>query len=114
MYIVYMVYIVYAMYAVYRSLPPVVRGGWTEEPTPYPPIPLGGGGAVITDHGIIYIYSVFFDFSLSCYAGDCRSRFSGQYSVTYQKNPGAMSMLVALCHHRAMSFLQYGFCNPIR
>ena len=44
MYIVYMVYIVYAMYAVYRSLPPVVRGGWTGEPTPYPPIPLGGGG----------------------------------------------------------------------
>ena len=43
MYIVYMVYIVYAMYAVYRSLPPVVRGGWTGEPTPYPPIPLGGG-----------------------------------------------------------------------
>ena len=55
MYIVYVVYIVYAMYAVYRSLPPVVRGGWTGEPTPYPPIPLGGG-AVITDHGIIYIY----------------------------------------------------------
>ena len=42
-----MVYIVYAMYAVYRSLPPVVRGGWTGEPTPYPPIPLGGG----RDHG---------------------------------------------------------------
>ena len=48
MYIVYMMYIVYAMYAVYRSLPPVV-GGWTGEPTPYPPIPLGGGGG--RDHG---------------------------------------------------------------
>ena len=58
MYIVYMVYIVYAMYAVYRPLPPVVRGGWTGEPTPYPPIPLGGG----RDHGSrdhIYIYYVY-------------------------------------------------------
>ena len=55
MYIVYMVYIVYAMYAVYRSLPPVVRGGVDRRAYPVPPHTIGGGGAVITDHGIIYI-----------------------------------------------------------
>ena len=53
MYIVYMVYIVYAMYAVYRSLPPV--GGVDRRAYPVPPHTIGGGGAVITDHGIIYI-----------------------------------------------------------
>ena len=51
-----MVYIVYAMYAVYRSLPPVVRGGWTGEPTPYPPIPLGGGPWSRITGSYIYIY----------------------------------------------------------
>ena len=45
------------MYAANRTLPPVVWGGWTGEPTHLPPHTIGGGAA-ITDHGIIYTYHI--------------------------------------------------------
>ena len=64
---VYGVHCICNIYIVYRSLPPVVWGGWTGEPTPYPPIPLAGGAAII-DHGIyIYIYVLFHSVSGSSY-----------------------------------------------
>ena len=74
----YIVYIVYAMYAVYRSLPPVVREGVDRRAYPVPPHTIGGG-AVITDHGIIYEYYNYISYTICSVCLPCLSAWMAIY-----------------------------------